>query len=629
MKSLLEKLQKRPPVFWLVFHVILAVIVFSIFAKKIVVRFDTPLVGYADTENWEYTGYYLMQNLHWNPLPNIDINNNDVFYPYGVKQIFLPWCPERDYFYAVFKGMFGQGPWLQFYFLLSRLIIGTGSFLLLRREFGWKKALFSSYLLVLFDFYTIHKWPGHVSQSIHHWVMLGVIVDFILIRKYFSGKHLSVAYLFLRYLITVFSFGLDIGYIAGYGLLSLTLTMVSLLIGFAYNYLMSDSKLRYDMIENVKNEIKMKSKFIIFILLISIVPAFLFIPIVYQIASEALSINWDGFTFLTWYSSPLRLLVPMFTQFHPFKSPFESVFSDNPEGVGAGSPGLFLILLAVIGLWHSRKLIQIYIPFLILFIMFLIHNPDYFPVINYFPWSRYARVASRFTTMYPVLLIIFATGIDWNLMWKRSMRYVTIALLFLGIIEMRAAYRLHQDYAFRPDSSFYNYMNTLKKLPGEAVLDWPFCIWDAGKMDSMCPYVHRNSGTYALRRFHEKKVIGQFFGRLHPDDIKPLKLAGWEKMFHPPDKNNGLRMREDKCFSSREWHFFDDFFRKCDFAAINLYSDIIADGCREQFVKRYGEPVAQTTLPRAGKLELFVARPSYLNEKNVKECKSLRLNNYK
>lgn len=66
-------------------------------------------------------------------------------------------------------------------------------------------------------------------------------------------------------------------------------------------------------------------------------------------------------------------------------------------------------------------------------------------------------------------------------------------------------------------------LNFVKQQPGEAVLDWPFCVAGGNGLglDNLCPYVFKNGAAFALRRFHEKKVVGQSFSRLHPSQLQP------------------------------------------------------------------------------------------------------------
>jgi hypothetical protein len=117
-------------------------------------------------------------------------------------------------------------------------------------------------------------------------------------------------------------------------------------------------------------------------------------------------------------------------------------------------------------------------------------------------------------------------------------------------------------------------MSYVKNQPGEAVLDWPFCVTGGngiGAIDGLCPYFFTIGSIPAMRRFHEKKVVGQYFGRLHPSQIEPYLQAGWSQMFVPDKLDLFKGTRQSRCFTTEEWSFFTDFYKFNDFAGINLY----------------------------------------------------------
>jgi hypothetical protein len=49
----------------------------------------------------------------------LDLVNDQTLYPLGTNQLFQPWAVERDLFQAALLRLFGHGPWLQLYLLLS------------------------------------------------------------------------------------------------------------------------------------------------------------------------------------------------------------------------------------------------------------------------------------------------------------------------------------------------------------------------------------------------------------------------------------------------------------------------------------------------------------------------------
>jgi hypothetical protein len=195
------------------------------------------------------------------------------------------------------------------------------------------------------------------------------------------------------------------------------------------------------------------------------------------------------------------------------------------------------------------------------------------------------------------------------------MRNIAIGILpLLATVEIATAYSVKLNYTpWKPDGAFYSYMETVKIQPGEAVLDWPFCIAGGNAVGTsrLGPYYGRNNYVYALRRFHGKKVVGQYFGRLDYSQIEPFLLAGWDKLFSPDTPDYMVSTRQTRCFSEEEWEFFIEFFRLNDFAGINLYTDLLPASCVEDFHRRLGKAIAETRIPLAGRI-VFIPKPAKL-----------------
>ena len=167
-------------------------------------------------------------------------------------------------------------------------------------------------------------------------------------------------------------------------------------------------------------------------------------------------------------------------------------------------------------------------------------------------------------------------------------------------------------------------MNYVKNQPGEAVLDWPFCALGSNLgYSAVCPYYKQNSGVYALRRFHQKKVMGQYFGRLHPAQIEPYLQAGWDKLLLP-ESDNTKRSHKNHCFLPAEWSFFTDFYQLNDFAGINLYLDLLPEDCVSEFYTRFGTPVIETVVPVTGRVKFIPKPPDLRNRVNLASGTSLK-----
>jgi hypothetical protein len=166
-------------------------------------------------------------------------------------------------------------------------------------------------------------------------------------------------------------------------------------------------------------------------------------------------------------------------------------------------------------------------------------------------------------------------------------------------------------------------MNYVKERSPEAVLDFPFCA-KGGNRVGICPSYKSNGGVFALRRFHQKKVMGHFFGRLHPNQLEPYLQAGWDKLLLAEDNKSP----RNKCFSDREWSFFTDFYKYNDFAGINLYVDLLPKACVNQFYQRFGKPAIETKIPEAGRV-VFIPKPDNMRSQvNLVLGKKIKLEDY-
>ena len=600
------------------------------FSSLVIQDFSTPLTGRAGpgtvddwdyVDNWEYIGFYFAKNFRFFPIPHLELVNNQVFYPYGTNSVFQGWAIERDSFYALFYTLFGVGSWLQIYYLLTVLLTAIGAFFLLFRDYGWMRAMGAGFIVSFFNFYAIHKYPHHLNQAIAHWTTLNIIADFLLVKRIVLRQPICLRLILLRGCLLILLFGQDLGYIAGFGLMSFTVSMVFISLIQSYRYLAQDFRLielLHRKLTDYKTEFLTYPRTSLFLIGSILVITYIYLPIVLQISREATNLEFTEILAGGWWANPLRLLIPFFPFFNP-KFPLDKIFIDSPEGIGAGSPGWFLLFLGALGLWQTRKRLTIFIPLLIVFFLCLLYHPSFLPTIRIFPWFAFNRVAGRNTIIYPVILCIFALHINFNnWRWQRR-QMVKLFLVFLACTELYTAYFLTLDYhPVSLNKNFFSYMNYIKQQAGEAVLDWPFCaIGGNGVSGGLCPYYNFNSGVHTMRRFHEKKVMGQYFGRLNPSQIEPYLQAGWDKLLLPDNRKITKDSSQVHCFQPDEWSFFTDFYKFNDFAGINLYLNLFPDDCITEFYKRLGKPVAETIVPGPGRVQFIPKSPELKRQVNL------------
>jgi hypothetical protein len=561
-----------------------------------------PLFAGGDAAQWEFLGHYFHKNISIFPLPRIALHTDQIFYPYGVNAVLEPWAIEREYFFTVFFSLFGTGPWLYIYYMSSLVVTCLGLYLLFHRDFGRAKAFLAGLVAVFFNFYALAKFPGHFPISVVHWTVLSIAVDFLLMRRITAQQEIPLRLILLRALLTVLALGQDLGYSAGSSLLSLTVCMVyAILFSIGYYLIKRIAPYRpQTVLKQWKEEFRQHRAAFIVLLLSTIVFLYLYVPIVVQIYLAAS--DFVGIPQGAWWSSPWRLLIPRLPWINPTENVpdwFSSLMRDNPEGFGAGSPGLFLIAAAGAGIFFSRRRAAL-IPFIILFFWISTNHPYTGFSLTTLPWFKYARVGSRFTMLMAPLLTILALSIPLARFKTSNWIKVFFVLLTLtGILEFYDFFKGF-NYRARPlPENFSVYMETVKHTPGEAVLDWPFCIAGGNGVgtDYLGRFYHRNNAVGFMQRYHEKKIVGNYFGRLSMKQIEPFLRAGWNKMFHPDDPNPFKARRQAIPMSTAEWEFLDSFFTLNDFCGMNLYTDLLAPGDEQRFYERFGNHRISTEVP--------------------------------
>ena len=615
------------------------------FAAVVVQDLSSPFAGREDANQFEYIGYYLFTNLTFIPLPSLNLVNNQVFYPYGTTSAFQSWGLERDYFYAVLYALFGLGPWLKIYYLLSVATVLCGSFALLCREYSKPVSGLGALVIAFFGFYAIHEYPEHLNIAVTHWTVLNIVADFVLTRRVVGRESVSLHFLLLRGLLLVLAIGQDLGYVAGFALMSFAITTVFLcaLVGWRAWRARASGVAAASMalqLAQFRGDFRAHPLVAFALLSLALIVSFLHVPLVLQITSAARHFDFRGYGGHQYWVNPLRMLVPILPQINPIDQGWRlrPLLGDQPDGFSAGSPGWFLVVFAAIGVFYSRKNLLSFIPILTMLAICLLYRPG-FPTLNQlFPWFAFFRVGGRATIIYPTILVLLGLG-GMQTGGKTSRQWLILmggVLFVLSITELWTSYSFKRPgrvsiatryfkppaEPFRFGQEFFAYMNYVKAQPGEAVLDWPFCIASGnGVGDELCPLYDRNNGIAALRRFHTKKVMGQYFGRLHPTQIQPYLDAGWLTLLRP-DSTDSSRVH---CFDEHEWEFFTRFFTLNGFAGINLYVDLIPPDCLAQFYDRYGSPVIKATVPVAGRVE-FIPKAAMLRSRtNSSKGIALRL----
>ncbi len=590
------------------------------YAAIVVRDFSGPIGDHVESFLYEYLSYYVSKNLTFTPLPHLGLTNDQVFYPFGTTQALQSFCVERDLLFTFLQSTFGRGPWLQLYYMAGLAVSTYGSFFLLRKDHGDVNATATALVANLFNFYGAQKYPYHFNMACVHWTTLAIVVDFLLAERIAERRRLSLRLLLLRALLLVLGFGLELGHVVGYGLTTLLATTV-------FAFVMWFRRWREGTLGEAfatwrrESAIELRAHRVVVGALTAgmVLFALLYGSIVAQIVLATRQFDFRGVELGVWWSHPIRLFIPYTPWVHPSQQPrFLRVFQDQAEvGIGSGGAGLFVLALGAAGIWFARGRRLRFVPLLVVFFAFVVSRPG-FDLVRWMPWFAFTRVFSRATVVYSTLLGIFAIGVPFEKLASelptKSLRFriPAAALGAFGLLELFTFGSIkmsHPAYAF--DATFMDHMKKIEALPGEAVLDFPFCILGGnGDKAYLCPYMEKLKSVYALQRFHHKKVIGQYLGRVHPSQTQPFVDQGWPRMWDPDDPDPIEADHQDRCLTEAEWTFFTEFYEKNDFAGIQLAVDRLPPGCPEQFYARFGKPMGTVEIPKAGHLAFIPRDPA-------------------
>lgn len=603
---------------WYIVFILLTIV----FSWVIIKDFTNPLTGSGDEGVWTYYGYYFAKNIQFNFFPIINFTSDQIAYPYGINQVLQDWSIERELWYAVFYKLISQhGPWLQYYFVVSLLISAFGIFYLLRYQFSVNQSGFVALLVTFCNFYAINKYPGHYAHVILHWTNLSIVSDFLIAKWVFERGKIPLHFLFLKAFFLLMLLGLNIGYVAGYALSSFTLTTIFSVILYFYRAIDNDGLTSF--FSYFENDFNLRKIQIFVTSLLILLFGYLYLPILFQIIIAVKEVDSSSIPMWHFWDNPLRLLLPFLPKINPLDYNFQSFMHDSPEGFGPASPGLFFVVLALIGFWQAGSKRWILLPFIIFMAMCLVFHTTKIPTLKIFPWFEYSRVSSRSTLIYPLILSLVALFIDWSKL-KTSYKFL---IIFLGVVEISTVYHWHFSH-YHPntiDGSFTKYMDKIRQSRGEAVLDFPFCaMGDNGIGAENCMFWQYTTGLHTLQQFHDKKTTTFFIGRVHPKQIKSFDEANWKCLFLADDPKFDKATRQTRCFTDAEMQFFEDFFKYNDFCGISLYTDLLAKDCEQNFYKRFGNPTAETYIKGTGRA-VFIPKPDalrkYLNPEIGKKLK--------
>ncbi|GAB2569419.1 hypothetical protein [Spirosoma areae] len=569
--------------------------------------FQHPLSDGNDTDQYEYVGYFFGKNLTLWPFPHLNLLNTQTFYPYGTNQVFLDWGFERDYWYAFCYRLFdGPGPYLQFYYVYSLTVTAVGTFLILRSRFGVGKSFVVGLIVSVFNFYALYKFPVHMNVCVVHWTTVCIVATYGLLYDVVREKPVSLVYVLFWMWLHVQVLSQELAYVAGFALAFTTLTLPILAVvlyrRFAYATTpgLNPAQNRFALVGlYLRQQVSQHKRWVLFWCVLLSVSLYLYLPLTLQIAFTAWQFDFSTVPELRAWSHPARLFIPYLPGLDGYG--YQRWLHDTFESYGQGSPGLYLTLLAGIGWWQIRRRVLLWLPIVLLLLLCLLYHPILLPTLKVFPWFDFNRHGGRASLIYPVLLSLLVLPVH----WPRRLPGQFVGLLLAGLMGLEWYTGYSQRLVMRlpvASESLVRYCAVMRQQPGAAVLDWPFCTVGAngvGDKEGLCPYYTQQNAVFTFRRFYDKSVVGQYFGRLHPDQIQPFLRDGWPRLLKPGHS-----------FTEADWQFLDSFLRTNNFAGINLYPDLLTPEQVAQFYQRYGQPIAETRFPAAGRVVFITLQNS-------------------
>lgn len=574
--------------------------------------FSQPMSDGNDTDVYEYVGYYFWKNLTLWPVPHLNLINNQTFYPYGTNQTFLDWGFERDYWYALCYWLNGNrpGPYIQFYYVYSLEITALGSFWLLRNRFpAWRLVVFGLAVSV-FNFYALFKFPVHLNVCVGHHVVLCIVATYRLLADMLDRKPITLSFLTGWATLHVLVLSQELGYVAGFGLMFTVVAGIVVVgywwliptpnrpIGLPLNRGLSDSGKEKDRLSSAtKSPLFRDNPMGPGVRLFFLLALWLYLPLTFQIVLNARTFDFGDTIPSRMWSHPARLLIPYLPPFDAFALDYQAIFEDSFESYGQTRPGLWLVLAATVGWGAIRQRVALWLPIVVTLALCLLYHPLLLPTLKIFPWFAFNRHGGRASLIYPALLGLLALHVP-----LPKNRAGWLAMSALGILMLTEWIYPYSRYLTierpRLPASFFRYVAVVRNTPGEAILDWPFCITGADGPTAtaeLCPHYQAQNAVFTFRRFYDKKGVGQYFGRLSLAQTEPFRRGGWPRLLAP-----------GHVFTEADWQFMDDFLRQNDFVGINLYPDLLPSEQTNGFYRHFGKPVVETRFPVAGRVQFLV-----------------------
>lgn len=556
------------------------------------------LLGYAEDLCSDFVRQLMGQHIKANGRPTY--TTDQFMAPFGASVPFMAWGIERDWLgghvwnwdrtFPFLWAFFGFSLFSS-YFLVGWICEQMG----LTRFWSWAVAT----LVTLFHVPRHFKIFHHYEYLYQHWTYVSLFLDAWIWQKLIRNKTWSLPLELWRGVIMIGTL-CSMGYFWGVLMMEWGIVRVFGLGVFAFR-----------LIQKEKTKIEKLDRWS-------------FLPVTFALFFIALYIRWfpdmiaeakkfgeiwqPVWFFADWkqFFRPLwfeKLLTPLYG-FVPGFPKLERL--DAPETVVAVGWVYWVPALCAIN-WVRRKKkgagLILVAPFVFFTACLILYARAGWPhqfhswVHALVPFMKFFRTASRTALFLPqgfavITVLAWPELSQWvKKKWiRRDFRILVYAFIWLSLFEFTwLFYPVNRLPAMEQKTQ--NMLREIGQLPGDTVLDLPFCTAGGNGYctSEQCNFYPKGTLPACLRLWHDKKVFGLYQARMTQEHCNVYGTKAPYQSFYRAWNAN-------RCFTSDEWKEFCSFLdERKELSAILLYPDIWtgAGKCLDEFAKHLGPPIQE------------------------------------
>lgn len=531
--------------------------------------------------------------------------------PTGIWIPYVSWTIERDLIGALFWWIWPGAPYVAGYFLVSLILsYGIVGYILKRIGVGSIASWILACFFLLFNPARHLKTWYHFEFLPQHWLYLGFFLDVWIWTELTSRRKWNLNLEAWRVFIFLGNF-FSTGYFWSIGILEYVLVRIGIGILFWFNtFCLEKKKSRFEIVfPNLRSWILPGVGSLI---LLSIEIAW-YLPLWHAVRNFPVEGDYLGYT-----TKFPKLFAPVFL-------PLERL--DNPETlVTAGWSYWIPAFLGFWAVWKRRGwkgFVLKVAPFLILLgiaCAYMTRRPEFVALAmkDFFPFMKFFRVAARWGLVLPLILssLICLCWADLKEVFIRlsigAKAVMGTSLVVILIFELN--FLTYPVYGWQSlDASVSSFLKAIQKMPGERLLDLPFCVAGGNGIcaEKQCPNYPDSLQIQCFRMWHEKQVYGIYQARMNPESCEIYGREPFTSWFSA--------WKEKRCFHPDEWKAFCDYLDQdrqtsrtdSRLSGILVHSDIWkeagSDECFSQFERHLGKPILRA--PNGNLGQLFFFRP--------------------